>query len=78
MLLGQRFVFLPLFADALERLRVRLLVDELTGLSVAFGPAIILRIVGLTAVTDGSVPVSIALRRVGGHGLHILLVTRLT
>lgn len=72
------FVYLALFADALEGLRVRFLVDELAGLGVAFGPAIVLRIVGLAAVTDCTVPVSVAVRRVGGHGLHFSPVTRLT
>lgn len=61
---------LAFLADALERRGVRLLVNELPRPGIPLGPAVVLGVVGLAAVADGSVAVAVALWGIGSHGLH--------
>ena len=61
---------LAFLADTLERLGVGLLVNELPCVGITLGPPLVLGVVGLTAVTDGAIAVSVTFGRVGCHGLH--------
>ena len=69
---GQRLLFggLALLADALERRGIRLLVNEFPRPGIPFSPAVVLGVVGLAAVADGAVAVTVALGGIGSHGLH--------
>lgn len=64
---------LLLFANALERVPIRLLIDELAGLGIPLCPAINLGIVGLGSITHFAATMPISRWRIGCHAVYSFL-----
>jgi hypothetical protein len=66
--------YLFLFSDSFERVAVLLDIHKASGVGIPLYPLIRLWIMGLTAITDGALPMVIDFRGIGRHVLFFLLM----